>query len=73
MRRAFAATGSSEPKLLTLCLCSRPVRTPRRVHADARTHTLSIWIKDTERYKYAALPSHRVPAYSAPAYGRVGR
>lgn len=28
-------------------------------------HTLSICINDTDRYKYAALPNHSVPAYNA--------
>lgn len=30
------------------------------------THTLSICTKDTSRYKYAALPSHKVPANNPP-------
>ena len=37
-----------------------------KVHPVQKTATgisaLSIWMKDTDRYRYAAFPSHNVPA-----------
>jgi hypothetical protein len=49
-----------------ICAAQTLLRSSTQGHAASAALTLSIWMKDTVRYRYAALPSHSTPAKRRP-------